>query len=82
MAARFDTVGLGRDCYIFFSETAVQQELTTPGADHWRYTAISKKVVIINSRYWNRKELWASNSRNDLLLLALTLHNIECRLIM
>ena len=22
------------------------------------YTAVSKKVVIVNSRYWNRKELW------------------------
>ena len=22
------------------------------------YTAISKNVVIVNSRYWNRKELW------------------------
>ena len=21
-------------------------------------TAVSKKVVIVNSRYWNRKELW------------------------
>ena len=41
------------------------------------YTAISKKVVIVNSRYWNRKELGASNSRNNLLLLAMTLHNIE-----
>ena len=23
-----------------------------------QHTAISKKVVIVNSRYWNRKELW------------------------
>ena len=48
---------------------------------HCRYTAISKNVVIVTSPYWNRKELWASNSRNNLLLLALTLHNIECRFI-
>ena len=44
-------------------------------------TTITKNVVIVNSRYWNRKELWGSNGRNDLLLLALTLHNIECRFI-
>ena len=44
-------------------------------------TAISKKVVIVNSRYWNRKEPWGSNSTNNLLLLALNLHNIECRFI-
>ena len=44
-------------------------------------TAISKKVLIVNSRYWNRKELWASSSRNNLLLLALTLHNIKSRFI-
>ena len=32
---------------------------------------------IVNSRYWNRKELWGSNFSSNLLLLALTLHNIE-----
>ena len=46
------------------------------------YTAISKKVVIVNSRYWNRRKLWGSNFSSNLLLLVLTLHNIECRLIM
>ena len=45
------------------------------------YTAISEKVVIVNSRYWNRKELWSSSSTNNLLLLALTLQNMECRFI-
>ena len=38
-------------------------------------TAISKKVFIVNSRYWNRKELWGSSSTNNLLLLTLTLQN-------
>ena len=42
----------------------------------------SKKVVIVNSRYWNRRKLWGSNFSSNLLLLVLTLHNIECRLIM
>ena len=45
------------------------------------YTAISKKVVIVNSRHWNRKELLGSSSWSNLLLLAKTLHNIECRFI-
>ena len=46
------------------------------------YIAISKKVVMVNSRYWNRKELLGSSSTNNLLMLALTLHvNIECRFI-
>ena len=45
------------------------------------HTAVSKKVVIINSRYWNRKELWGSSSTNNLLLLAFNLHNIACRFI-
>ena len=36
---------------------------------------------MVNSRYWNRKELWRSSSSSNLLLLALILHNIECRLI-
>ena len=44
-------------------------------------TAISKKVFIVNSRYWNRKELWGSSSTNNLLLLTLTLQNGERRLI-
>ena len=26
-----------------------------------KYTAISKKVVIVNRRYWNRKELWVQS---------------------
>ena len=25
-----------------------------------QYTAVSRKVVIVNSRYWNRKELWVT----------------------
>ena len=33
-------------------------------------TAVAKKVVIVNSRYWNRKELWGSSSTNSLFLLA------------
>ena len=33
-----------------------------------RNTAISKKVVIVNSRYWTRKELWGSSSTNNVLL--------------
>ena len=45
------------------------------------FTAVSKKVVIVNNRYWNRKEMWGSSSTNNLLLLALTLRNIECGLI-
>ena len=45
------------------------------------YTAISNKVVIVNSRYWNRKELWGSSSTINVLLLALILQNIECRFI-
>ena len=45
------------------------------------YRAISKKVVVVNSRYWNLKELWDSSSTNNLLLLALTLQNMECRFI-
>ena len=32
------------------------------------YTTISKKVVIVNSRYWNWKELWGWISTNNLLL--------------
>ena len=36
------------------------------------YTAVSKKVAIINSQYWNRKELWGSSSTRNLLLKALT----------
>ena len=47
----------------------------------YEYTAISKKAVIVNSRHWNRKELWDSSSTSNLLLLALTLQNIECRFI-
>ena len=39
-------------------------------------TVISKKVFIVNSRYWKRKELWVSSSTSNLLLLALTLQNI------
>ena len=35
-----------------------------------------KRVVIVNSQHWNRKELWDSRSTKSLLLLALTLHNI------
>ena len=42
------------------------------------YYSYLKKVIMINSWYWNRKELWGSSS-NNLLLLALTLHNIESR---
>ena len=34
------------------------------------YTTIFKKVIIVNSRYWNREELWSSSSTNNLLLLA------------
>ena len=37
-----------------------------------------KEGCIVNSRYWNRKELWGSNSTNNLLLLASILQNIEC----
>ena len=25
------------------------------------YTAISKQVVVVNSQYWNRKELWVQS---------------------
>ena len=25
-----------------------------------QYTAVSRKVVMVNSRYWNRKELWVT----------------------
>ena len=25
------------------------------------YTAVSKKVVIVDSRYWNRKEIWVQS---------------------
>ena len=28
------------------------------------YTAISKKIVIVHSLHWNRKELWGSRSTN------------------
>ena len=45
------------------------------------YTAISNKVVIVNSWYWNRKELWVSSNTNNLFLFASTLQNIECRFI-
>ena len=45
------------------------------------YITISKKVVIVNSRYCNRKELWGLSSSGNLFLLALILHNIECRFI-
>ena len=31
------------------------------------YTAISKKVVIVNSRYWNRKELRGLRSTKNVL---------------
>ena len=41
----------------------------------------TNKVVIVNSRYWNRKKLWGSSSTNILLLLALIVQNIGCRLI-
>ena len=36
-----------------------------------------KKGHIVNSRYWK----WVSSSTGNILLLALTLHNIECRFI-
>ena len=39
---------------------------------------LKKKVVIVNSRYWNRKELCGSSTTINILLLALTLQNIEC----
>ena len=45
------------------------------------YTAISNKVVIVNGRYWNGKELWGLSSTNNLFMLELTLHNVECSLI-
>ena len=31
------------------------------------YTAISRKAMIVNSRYWKRKELWDSSNRNKFL---------------
>ena len=45
------------------------------------FTAISKKVVLVNSQYWDRKELWGSSSTNNSSLLASTLQDIECRFI-
>ena len=42
------------------------------------YTDISKKVVIVNSRYRNRKEVWGSSSTNSYYWLAFTWHDIEC----
>ena len=48
---------------------------------HFGILAISGKVVIVNSRYWNRKEMWGSSSTNNLLLLASTWQNIQCRFI-
>ena len=41
-----------------------------------RYNLVTKKVVIVNSRYWNRKEVWGSSSTNSVLLLALNLQGI------
>ena len=46
-----------------------------------QHKAISKKVIIVNSRYWNRKEQWSSSRRNNLLLFALTGQIIEYRFI-
>ena len=28
---------------------------------HYQYIAISKRVALINSRYWNQKELWVQS---------------------
>ena len=41
--------------------------------ENWSIYSSLKKVV--NSRYWNRKELWGSSSSSNFLLLALTLHD-------
>ena len=32
------------------------------------HTAISKEIVIVNSRYWNRKELWSSSITISIVL--------------
>ena len=47
-------------------------------------TAVSKKVVIVNTVVdaGTEKNSWGSSSTNNLLLIVLTLQNIECRFIM
>ena len=67
--------------HVIFAVYILQMASTVVGNGIDFYTAISKKVVTVDSPYWNRKELWASSSRNNLLLLTLTLHDMECRLI-
>ena len=32
---------------------------------YWPYTAISKKVVRVNSQYWNRKELFVISRTSE-----------------
>ena len=61
-AIRHDTLGRVQSLLFYSGDIHIMNHL---------FTAISKKVVIVNSRYWNRKELLVSRSRNNLLLLVI-----------